>query len=101
MFAAIEDRLRHELGGSLNHPIGSSGCRAAFPRRWASRSSPAAPDRAGTSSRAVPHAGPPAMPPGLLLDLGEAHPVHTRRARIVASQPVGVTQDVLPCRSCR
>src|SRR5262245_8061726 len=32
----------------------------------------------------------------LLLDLSEAHPVHTRSARVVASQPVGVAQDVFP-----
>ena len=41
-----------------------SECRAVARLRPLLGSSPAAPDRAGTSSRPSPRAGPPAMPPG-------------------------------------
>src|SRR5262245_65632181 len=57
-------------------------------------SSPAAPDQAGTSSRPIPRASPPATRPGPLLNLLEAHPVHTGCTRIGAGESIRVTQNV-------
>ena len=62
----LEDRFQHDLGSGLDHPIanGRNAERTLASAIRLSGSSPAAPDRAGTSSRPVPRASPPAMPPG-------------------------------------
>src|SRR5262245_1214591 len=61
---SLEDRLDHDLGGSLNHTItnGRNAKRTLHHSLWGS--SPAAPDQVGTSSRPVPRASPPTMLPG-------------------------------------
>ena len=83
---------------------GASECRAiARPRRPVSGWSPAAPDRAGTSSRPIPRAGQPAMlsrPARLDLPRRSCRPL-PRRSRICSGQRIGVTQDVLAANTCR
>src|SRR5262249_33888135 len=62
----------------------------------ASESSPAAPDRADTSSRPVPRAGLQATSPNPLLRSPRRLSVHSRRSRIGAGQRIGMAQDVFP-----
>ena len=92
----LEDRLQHELGGGLNHPIPD--------RRDA--------ERAFAAPRLRDHHPPHRLWPVRLrdeflaqarqprfharrLDLLEGRPVHPRRARIGAGQRVGVAKNVL------
>ena len=93
----LEDRLQHELGGGLDHPIpdGRNAERSLASIRL-SGSSPAAPDRAGTSSRPSSSRRPASHASRPYSSIcGKAHPVHTRSTRIGAGQPIGVAQNVL------
>jgi hypothetical protein len=93
----LEDRLQHEFGGGLHHPIPD--------RRNAERSLASIRFR----YQHPPHRiGPVRLRDKVLaqvrqpnlqarrLDLSEAYPVHARSTRISADQSVGVVQDVIP-----
>jgi hypothetical protein len=92
----LEDRLEHDLGGGLDHPI---------PYRWDAKRTFAAP---WLLDRRPPHRiGPIRLRNEFLaqareprfharrLDLLEGHPVHARRARIVAGASIRVKKNVL------
>ena len=79
----------------------ASECRADARLRPVLGSSPAAPDRAGTSSRPSPHAGPPAMPPGPAprsqRSSPRPHPERPHCREPARRRGAGCP----PCRSCR
>ena len=93
----LEDRFQHELGGGLNHPIPDGrNAERSLASVSASGSSPAAPDRAGTSSRPVPRASPPAMLPGPAPRSARSVTPSTPGAPALArASRIGVAQDVL------
>jgi hypothetical protein len=93
----LENRLQHKLGGGLNHPIPN--------RRDAERRAFAA---SRFRDRHPPHRrGPMRLQDEFLtqarqphihakrVDLHESHPLHAWRARIGASQRIGVAKNVL------
>jgi hypothetical protein len=84
----------------VNHigitPAKQTGCRADARHPPASRSSPAAPAQTGTSSRRVPHAGPPATSP-VPTSRSARSSLRPRRARphSRSGQRIGMAQDLL------
>ena len=91
----LEDRLQHQLGGGLHHPVpdrrdaerplAAAGLRDHHPshRRWP----------VGLLRQVLPDPGEPLLP-ACRLDHRERHPVHARCALVGARQVVGVAQDV-------
>ena len=92
----LEDRLQHQLGGGLHHPVpdrrdaerplAATGLRDHHPshRRWPVR----------LHDEVLPDPGEPLLQP-CRFDHREGDPVHARRALVGARQLVGVAQDVL------
>jgi hypothetical protein len=92
----LEDRLKHDLGGSLGHPIPD--------RRDAERTFAAArlrdrhpPHRIGPIRLRVEFLVQARQPDfhARRVDLLEGHPVYTRRSRIGAGQRIGMSKNVL------
>ena len=93
----LEDRLQHQLGSGLHHPVpdrrDAERALAAAGLRDQDPSHRCRPIRLLDQVRSEP--GEPLFPPRRF-DHREAHPVHPRRTRIRARQVVGVAQDVFP-----
>ena len=93
---SLEDRLQHELGGGLNHPIpdGRNAERSLASVRFRDHHPPHRIGPVRLRDQFLAQARQPCFQ-ALRLDLREGHPVHARSTRIGAGQPIGVTQDVL------
>src|SRR6266705_5805601 len=91
----LEDRFQHELGGGLHHPIpdGRNAERSLASVRFRDHHPPHRIGPVRLRDQFLAQACQPCLE-ALLLDLREAHPVHSRSTRIGAGQPVGVAQDV-------
>ena len=92
----LEDRLQHKLGGSLRHAV--PDCRDAERPLAASGLRDHHPPHGFGLVRLRDKVLAQARQPRLYarrLDLIESHPVHPRRARILASQRIGVGKYVL------
>src|ERR1700686_3256178 len=93
---SLEDGFDHDLGGGLNHTI-TNGRNAGRPPPTIPFGDHPPPHRI-RSVRLRDQFRAQARQPcfqALLLDASKRHPIHTRRTRINAGEPIGVDQDVL------
>ena len=91
----LEDRLQHQFGGGLRHPVPNRGDaeRAFAAARLRDRHPSHGPGPVGLRDEILAQ---PDKPPlhARRLDLLEVDSVHARRARVVAGQRIGVFENV-------
>src|SRR6267154_4700914 len=93
---SLEDRFDHDLGGSLNHTIsnGRNAERTLATIRFGDHHPPHRIGSVCLRDQFRAQARQPCFQ-ALLLDASKCHPIHTRRTRVNAGEPIGVEQDVL------
>src|SRR6266851_5713920 len=93
---SLEDGFDHDLGGSLNHTItnGRNAERTLATIRFGDHHPPHRIRSICLRDQFRAQARQPCFQ-ALLLDASKRHPIHTRRTRIDAGEPIGVDQDVL------
>jgi len=88
---SLEDGFDHDLGGSLNHPItnGRNPERTLATIRFGDHHPPHRIRSVRLRDQFRAQARQPCFQ-ALLLDASKRHPIHTRRTRIEAHEPIGV-----------